>query len=63
MNNKEIKISCLKLVVDGGNEMVSRGLTVGTWGNISIRDPETNLFYIKPSECLTTRSLLKMWWL
>ena len=49
MNNKEIKISCLKLVVDGGNEMVSRGLTVGTWGNISIRDPETNLFYIKPS--------------
>ena len=49
MNNLEIKIPYLRKVVDGGMEMVNRGLTVGTWGNISVRDPETNLFYIKPS--------------
>jgi L-fuculose-phosphate aldolase len=36
-------------VVDGGLKLFKQGLTVGTWGNLSIRDPETNLFYIKPS--------------
>lgn len=29
--------------------MVAEKLTVGTWGNLSIRDPETGLIYIKPS--------------
>lgn len=38
-----------QMVVDGGNQMVSEQLTVGTWGNVSIRDPETNLIYVKPS--------------
>jgi len=36
-------------IVDGGMRLYEQGLTVGTWGNLSIRDPETNLFYIKPS--------------
>jgi len=64
MNNQEIKKSYLKQVVDGGMEMVNRGLTVGTWGNISVRDPETNLFYIKPSgmvyEEITTEDVVVM---
>jgi len=30
-------------------EMVRRGLTVGTWGNLSVRDPQSGLIYIKPS--------------
>ena len=29
--------------------LFNQGLTVGTWGNISIRDTETGLIYIKPS--------------
>jgi len=44
-----VKESYRKMVVDAGNTMVSMGLTVGTWGNVSIRDPETGLIYIKPS--------------
>lgn len=64
MNNQEIKISYLKQIVDGGMKMVHGGLTVGTWGNISIRDPETNLFYIKPSgmpyEEITTEDVVVM---
>ncbi len=36
-------------VADGGRALVARGLTVGTWGNLSIRDPATGLVYIKPS--------------
>jgi len=38
-----------KAIVDGGMDLFSQGLTVGTWGNLSIRDPETGLIYIKPS--------------
>ncbi len=38
-----------QLVVDTGVEMLERGITVGTWGNISVRDPETDFFYISPS--------------
>jgi len=30
-------------IVDTGVEMITTGMTVGTWGNISIRDPETDL--------------------
>ena len=29
--------------------MIQQGLTVGTWGNVSIRDSETGLIYISPS--------------
>lgn len=36
-------------LLDAGIKMVKSGLTVGTWGNISIRDPETNLVYLTPS--------------
>ena len=36
-------------VVDAGLTMLKEGLTVGTWGNISMRDPETGLIYITPS--------------
>ncbi len=36
-------------VVEAGLKMVQQGLTVGTWGNISIRDSETGLMYISPS--------------
>jgi L-fuculose-phosphate aldolase len=38
-----------RLVVEGGREMMKMGFTVGTWGNISVRDPETGYIYIKPS--------------
>ena len=44
-----IKGSYKQLIVDTGIEMVAKGITVGTWGNISARDPETNLVYISPS--------------
>jgi L-fuculose-phosphate aldolase len=36
-------------IVDTGVEMITTGMTVGTWGNISLRDPETDLVYISPS--------------
>lgn len=49
MNKNNVKESFKQMIVDGGNQMVSENLTVGTWGNLSIRDPETNLIYLKPS--------------
>lgn len=38
-----------KLLIESGIRMASSGLTIGTWGNISIRDPETGLVYLTPS--------------
>lgn len=38
-----------KFIVDCGMKMLNSGLTVETWGNISVRDPETGLFYVTPS--------------
>ena len=38
-----------KLIVDTGRELYKQNLTIGTWGNISVLDPETDLVYIKPS--------------
>ena len=38
-----------KLIVDSGRELYKQNLTIGTWGNISVLDPETDLVYIKPS--------------
>lgn len=49
MSEVKVRQDCLEAVVNGGMEMVRRGLTVGTWGNISVKDPETGLVYIKPS--------------
>ncbi len=37
------------LIVETGKGMIDTGMTVGTWGNISIRDPETQYMYISPS--------------
>ena len=37
------------LIVDYSNKMISTGLTVGTGGNISIYDPESDCFAITPS--------------
>jgi len=42
---KEFKVK----IVNAGRQMIEQGLTVGTWGNISLRDPKTGLIYIKPS--------------
>ena len=44
-----VKNELKQAVVNGGLRLIEQGLTVGTWGNLSLRDPETNLFYIKPS--------------
>lgn len=44
-----IKESYKRLIVEGGRQMLAEGLTVGTWGNLSVRDPETGLIYVKPS--------------
>ena len=35
-----------KYLVDCGMRMFKSGLTVETWGNISIKDPETGLIYL-----------------
>jgi len=45
----EIKTSLKEVIVDTGLAMIEEGLTVGTWGNFSVRDPETGLIYITPS--------------
>lgn len=41
-----------KLIVDSGKRMAGSGLTVETWGNISCRDPQTQLVYMTPSAML-----------
>lgn len=38
-----------QLVIDSGKRMYDSGLTVGAWGNISIRDFDTGYVYITPS--------------
>lgn len=47
--SEKVKEELKELVVYGGLTMVKQRLTVGTWGNISIRDRETGLIYISPS--------------
>ena len=49
MESQTIKQEYRQRIVDAGNTMMALHLTVGTWGNISIRDVETGLIYIKPS--------------
>ena len=41
-----VKESLNQAIVDAGRTMMREGLTVGTWGNVSIRDEETGLIYI-----------------
>lgn len=41
-----------KLIVESGKRMSGSGLTVETWGNISFRDPKTQLVYLTPSAML-----------
>lgn len=41
-----------RLIVESGKRMEGSGLTVETWGNISYRDPETQLVYLTPSAML-----------
>lgn len=38
-----------ELIIASGKKMYNANLTIGTWGNISARDPETNLVYLTPS--------------
>jgi len=44
-----VKNEYKELLVETGVTMLEEGLTVGTWGNFSVRDPETGLIYITPS--------------
>lgn len=45
----KVKNKYKELLVETGITMLEEGLTVGTWGNFSVRDPETGLIYITPS--------------
>ena len=38
-----------EVIIEAGKRMLLSGLTVETWGNISVRDPDTGLIYITPS--------------
>ena len=49
MGSSTVKKHLKTLIVDTSLIMLEEGLTVGTWGNFSVRDPETNLIYITPS--------------
>lgn len=42
-------INYKKAILQAGIEMQKRDLTVETWGNISLRDPETGFIYLTPS--------------
>ncbi|MEA4854486.1 MAG: class II aldolase/adducin family protein [Christensenella sp.] len=41
-----------RLIIDSGLKMANSGFTIETWGNISCRDPETQLVYLTPSGML-----------
>lgn len=36
-------------VIDAGIRMLGEGITIGTWGNVTVRDPETGYVYLSPS--------------
>ncbi|MEG0780299.1 MAG: class II aldolase/adducin family protein [Oscillospiraceae bacterium] len=36
-------------LIDGGKRLLAEGLTIETWGNLSLRDPDTGLCYVTPS--------------
>ncbi len=49
MKKHAVKDAFKTMIVSGGKELLEEKLTVGTWGNLSIRDPDTGLIYTKPS--------------
>ena len=36
-------------VIEAGRRMLREGVTIGAWGNISVRDPVSGEIYITPS--------------
>ena len=46
---KERDVTLSKIVIDTARAMAGKSLTVATWGNISVRDPETGRIYVTPS--------------
>ena len=36
-------------LIEAGKQMLEKKLTVETWGNLSLRDPQTGLIYLTPS--------------
>lgn len=46
---EEIKSGYKEALLQAGRKMLHSGLTVETWGNLSVRDPETGLIYLTPS--------------
>jgi L-fuculose-phosphate aldolase len=46
---QKIKNELKQTIADTGRIMIRERLTVGTWGNVSLRDCETGLIYISPS--------------
>lgn len=38
-----------QMLIEAGKKMLGKGLTVETWGNISLRDPQTGKIYLTPS--------------
>lgn len=38
-----------QILIESGRKMLGKGLTVETWGNISLRDPQTGKVYLTPS--------------
>lgn len=44
-----VNMNYKKMIVENGLKMVASGLTVETWGNISVRDPESGYVYLTPS--------------
>ncbi|HBE79366.1 MAG TPA: class II aldolase [Firmicutes bacterium] len=36
-------------LINAGKELCQKNLTIGTWGNISCRDPKTGYIYVTPS--------------
>ncbi len=57
-------MNCKALLIEAGKRMLHSGLTVETWGNISLRDPETGYVYLTPSgmpyETLTEDDIVVM---
>lgn len=53
-----------KHLIDCGRRLLHSGLTAETWGNISLRDPETGLIYLTPSgmpyDVITEEDVLAM---
>lgn len=45
----KVKLSYKTALVQAGKDMLEKGLTAETWGNISLRDPEEQLVYLTPS--------------